>query len=144
MADDEDQRRAEGLGVRPGLVQTVPPANVTASVSHSRVNRALAATVRATVSAAHRLPPRLDGAVTAAGSRAARLLQREQQHRTPLSPAERSALLPAFLDDIALTEELTGMDLSHWRDPGRALARTPLRTDRRFGTAYDSIDEPVR
>ncbi|RKS77914.1 sulfotransferase family protein [Motilibacter peucedani] len=131
------------LGVETGVVTALPSANVTAQVSSSSVNRALAAAVRRASTAAPHLPGPLAGAAAAATGRLARLLQREQQRRTPLTPEERERLIPWFEDDIALFERLTGISVAHWRDPRNGTGREPLAVQRRFGTAFESIDRPT-
>ena len=73
-----------------------------------------------------------------------KLLQREQQTRAPLTADERRVVIPYFVDDIALTERLTGFDLAHWTDSGNGARRSPLAIDAKFGTAYESIDRPAR
>jgi hypothetical protein len=73
---------------------------------------------------------------------ARRHLQREQRQRTLLTPDERAALLPSFLDDIALLESVTGLRLDHWRQP-EADERLPLDVRGRIGTAHTDIDRPL-
>jgi hypothetical protein len=131
------------LGVATGEVSEIPSANVTAQVSSSTVNRALAATVRRAADGAHRLPGPLAGAAGAATGRLAKVLQREQQRRVPLTADERAELIPWFDEDIARFEELTGLPVAHWRDPRNGTGREPLSVERRFGTAYESIDRPT-
>jgi hypothetical protein len=71
-----------------------------------------------------------------------RHLQREQRQRTPLTAAERAALLPVFLHDIALLESATGLRLDHWRALD-AHQRPPLEIRGRIGTAHTDIDRPL-
>lgn len=131
------------LGVQQGVIDAIPTANVTAEVSGSAVNEALAAAVRRGARAGSSLPGPLGRASTRATDALAKVLQREQHTRTPLTADQRAALLPRFSDDTLLLEELTGLDLAHWRDPGNGSTRRPLAVDGRFGTAYQSIDRPV-
>jgi hypothetical protein len=120
------------LGVRPGLVTSVPSANVTAHVSSSWVNRALAATVRSVVSASHRLPPRADAAAGRMAANVARLLQREQRLRAPLRPDERKALLPASSTTSTWQKRSPG-----WicRTGATASAISPVHRFRRAGAS---------
>lgn len=131
------------LGVEPGVVTDVPTANVTAQVSTSRRNGVLASVVRRAWHASHHSPRALQPALSAAATGLSRLLQREQQVRVPLTVEERRALVPHFAEDVALLERLTGMELARWRDPETQVSRRPLPIDRRFGTAYESIDRPL-
>ena len=71
-----------------------------------------------------------------------RHLQREQRQRAPITPAERAALLPSFLDDISLLESVTGLRLDHWRRLD-AHERPPLDIRGRIGTAHTDIDRPL-
>ncbi|GFJ84372.1 hypothetical protein Phou_085520 [Phytohabitans houttuyneae] len=47
------------------------------------------------------------------------LLQRGHGRRIPLKPEDRAALLPAFADDIALLQEVTGQRYDDWLDADR-------------------------
>lgn len=131
------------LGVTPGLVTDIPSANVTAQVSPSRANRTLAAAVRRADGLGSRLPRPLGRTVSASTDRLSRRLQREQQVRAPLTADQRAVVIPYFLEDIELLEQLTGLELAHWRDPRNGAARSTLRTTAKFGTAYESIDSPT-
>ncbi len=123
------------LGVATGLVRAVPVENVTAAAAGSRTDRLLG-----------RVSPLLDRLPGRTGDRAVpavrRRLQREQRQRAPLTPAERTALLPSFLDDIALLESVTGLRLDHWRTLD-AHERPPLDVRGRIGTAHTDIDRPL-
>jgi hypothetical protein len=123
------------LGVDTGLVRSVPAENVTADVSGSRVDR-VAGRVLPVLA---RLPGPIRGRAVPA---VRRHLQREQRLRAPLTPAERSALLPSFLADIALLEAVTGLRLDHWREE-QAHERPPLDVRGRIGTAHSDIDRPL-
>jgi hypothetical protein len=124
------------LGVDTGALGTVPAENVTAAAAQSRVDRV----VSAVLPALDRLPAAVRAPVT---TRARRWLQREQRTRPPLTPQERSKLLPVFDADITLLEKLTGLRLDHWRAE-QAHARPPLEIKGRFGTAHSDIDRPLR
>jgi hypothetical protein len=123
------------LGVDPGRVGAVPAENVTAVPAGSQADRLLGRVLPAL----DRLPAQVRRPVV---SRVRRHLQREQRTRSPLTPAERAALLPSFEADITLLESLTGLQLSHWRQ-AEALARPPLEIRGRIGTAHSDIDRPV-
>lgn len=129
------------LGVQTGVVTQLSAENVTAHASPSLLNGLLSSAVRALPRLTRPLPGRLQ---ELAAAPAARLLQREQRTRTPLTPQERTALLPAFADDIDAVEELTGLQLDHWRDPRNGGDREPLDVRGRFGTAFTSIDRPLQ
>jgi hypothetical protein len=73
-----------------------------------------------------------------------KLLQREQRTRPALTVEERCLLLPHFYEDLAVLERVTGRSFAHWRDPQNSLTRRELQIDGRFGTAFTSIDQPVR
>ena len=127
------------LGVQPGLLTELPAENVTAHVSDSLVNRTLHEVLR-TAGALGALAPEPVRRLSSAT--AVKVLQREQRTRPPLSPDERRMLVPHFLADVGLVEELTGRRLDHWRDD-RPAARRPLEVSRRFGTGFSSIDAPL-
>jgi hypothetical protein len=128
------------LGVDTGVVTDIPAQNVTAAASPSALNDVLGRLLRAAAAAAGHVPDPTRRAVTGPVQR---LLQREQRPRAPLTAAERSALIPAFADDIAHLEALTGLSLDHWRDPRNGVGRRPLTMRGRFGTAHGSIDRPL-
>jgi hypothetical protein len=123
------------LGAGTGVLGEVPAENVTAAAAGSRADRLLG-----------RMLPTLDRLPAAVRDRAVpwvrRRLQREQRTRSPLTPAERAALLPAFEDDITLLEKLTGFGLEHWREL-HATARPPLEIRGRIGTGHTDIDRPL-
>lgn len=123
------------LGVDTGVVATVPAENVTAAPAQSRLDRV----VGSVLPALDRLPAAVRAPVT---TRVRRHLQREQRTRTPLTPAERSELLPFFDSDVTLLESLTGLRLDHWRAE-RAHTRPPLDVRGRFGTAHTDIDRSL-
>jgi Sulfotransferase family len=128
-------RICDFLGIATGVVRSVPAENVTAAAAASRADRLLG-----------RALPLLDRLPGGLGNRAfpavRRHLQREQRQRAPLTPAERAALLPAFLEDIALLESVTGLRLDHWRALD-AHERPPLDVRGRIGIAHTDIDRPL-
>lgn len=123
------------LGVDTGVVGTVPAENVTAAAARSRLDRAIGSVLPAL----DRLPAAVRAPVT---TRVRRHLQREQRTRPPLTPEERSELLPVFDEDITLLEKLTGRRLDHWRAE-QAHTRPPLAIKGRIGTAHSDIDRPL-
>jgi hypothetical protein len=127
------------LGVTPGIVTDVPAANVTVASSQNWPNRMLSTALRFGADTVHWLPTRFREAVSVP---AVRLLQREQQRRSPLQPLERRLLIPRFEADICLVEDLLGTPLPHWRDERYGTERRPLDLTQRFGTGYQSIDRP--
>lgn len=129
------------LGVDTGKLDGLPAENVTTHASSSWLNGLLSHVVRTLPALVRPLPAPVQRWAEAP---AARLLQREQRVRVPLTAEEREALIPRFLDDIPLVEELTGFDLAHWRDPSNGSGRPPLDVQGRFGTAFSSIDRPLR
>lgn len=42
-----------------------------------------------------------------------------------------------------MVEDLTGLDVTRWRDPGNGAIRSRLALRGKFGTAYESIDRPT-
>jgi hypothetical protein len=128
------------LGVAPGHVTDVPAENVTVQSTPSAVNAALSWLIRQGFELGQHLPGPLSELLSAAPLR---VLQREQRARSPLTPAERIALLPEFEDDIRSLESLLQHELPHWRDPRNGTGRRPLQVTGRFGTAYRSIDRPL-
>ena len=123
------------LGIPAGAVNSVPAENVTAAAAGSRADRLLG-----------RVLPMLGRLPGGIRDRAVpvlrRHLQREQRQRAPITPAERAALLPSFLDDIAVLESVTGLHLDHWRRLD-AHERPPLDIRGRIGTAHTDIDRPL-
>jgi hypothetical protein len=123
------------LGVDTGVVGSVPVSNVTAAAAQTHLDR-LVAKVGPVLD---RLPGPVRAPLTA---RVRRRLQREQRTRSPLTPDERSGLLPRYEEDIRLLEKLTGLELGHWRE-AHAHTRPPLDIQGRFGTAHSDIDRPL-
>jgi hypothetical protein len=129
------------LGVRPGVIGAVPAENVTAHVRNSPANRAVAQIMRTGTRVEHLLPEpwwhRIDAFL-------ARHLQREQRTREPLSLDQRAELVPHFVDDVKLLERLTGESFQDWIDPNRSAERPSLPITGPIGTAFGSIDRPLR
>lgn len=128
------------LGVDIGLVTEVSAANVTTHATASLRNRTLSALLRAGAAVERYLP---QAAWHRGEAFLSRQIQTEQRRREPLTAAQRAELVPHFSDDIRLLEDLTGTSFADWR---RAAAPPPseLRPNGRIGTAYNSIDRPLR
>ena len=133
-------RICDFLGVQTGQLSELPAENVTVQASDSWLNQTLRSGVRGVERVGSRLPGPLPRWL---GAPAARLLQREQKPREPLTAEQRVALIADFEDDIRLAERVTGFDLARWRDAGNGTDRQPLDVRGRFGTAYSSIDRPL-
>jgi len=129
------------LGVDTGVLAEVPAENVTTHASDSTRNRVLSAFLRVGSAADHRLP-------TAWWQRAetflSRHLQREQRRREPLTSEQRVELVPHFVEDLELLERLTGQSFSDWLNTTGPDGRSALDTSGKIGTAYNSIDRPIR
>ncbi|HEX6470840.1 MAG TPA: sulfotransferase [Streptosporangiaceae bacterium] len=108
-------RICDFLGVRTGLIDTIPRENVTTHVADSPGARALQRVLRAGAVIGQYAPSSVR-AVTRRPLLA--VLQRERRPRQPLTCEERERLLPYFADDIALLQEVTGNDYSRWLKPG--------------------------
>lgn len=110
------------LGVRTGLLTTIPRENVNRHVvEDSAVNRALRTMLRTGGRVGHRFPVPLR---LAARGPLLTVLHRKTGKRPVTTPAERAALLPHFADDIALLQEVTGERYDDWLAADRH-ARTP-------------------
>jgi hypothetical protein len=129
------------LGVDTGLVRDLPSENVTAHVDEGVVNNLLHRAVQGLGAVDGIAPAPVQ---RAAHSIAVKLLQREQRPRPALTVEERCLLLPHFAEDRLLLEQVTGMSFGRWGDPQNSLTRRALDVHGRFGTAFTSIDRPVR
>ncbi|MET0966030.1 MAG: sulfotransferase [Nakamurella sp.] len=102
---------AEFLGVRPGIVSTIPRSNVSNWVPDTGINRLLQKAIRAGAVAGAHLPPQV---WRQAQRPLLAALHRGNLKRPRLSAAERKTLLPYFEADNALLGRLTGVDYSDW------------------------------
>jgi hypothetical protein len=127
------------LGVETGAVQEIPAENVTTHVTDSPRNRVVSAALRAGSRVGH---GRLRPVWEPVGDWLSRHLQREQNLRRPLRREQREALLPRVAEDVALLQQVTGASFEDWLDGGHAAARSSLRVPGKFGTGYQSIDDP--
>jgi hypothetical protein len=105
-------RVCEFLGVKTGLLQAIPKENVNRHVvEDNTVNRALRGALRTGGRFGHHFPVPVR---LAARGPLLTLLHRKRGNRPVTTPAERAALLPAFADDIALLQDVTGERYDDW------------------------------
>ncbi|OHV73641.1 sulfotransferase [Pseudofrankia sp. BMG5.36] len=108
-------RVCEFLGVRIGLLDAVPSQNVTPFVADTSVNAALRAALRTGGQIGHHFPVPVRQVFRGPLLTA---LRRQKGGRRPLTSTERKAVLPYFVDDIALLEEVTGLRYDDWLTAG--------------------------
>jgi len=108
-------RVCDFLGVRTGLLDVVPSQNVTPFVADTPVNAVLRAALRTGGQVGHHFPVPARRVVR---DPLLAVLQRQRGGRIPLRPAERKAVLPYFVDDIARLEEVTGLSYADWLTAG--------------------------
>jgi hypothetical protein len=107
------------LGVDTGVLSSIPKENVNRHVVEDNgVNRVLRAMLRSGGRFGHRFPVPLR---LAARGPLLTLLHRRRGARPVTTPRERAALLPAFADDIALLQEVTGQRYDDWLSLDRHL-----------------------
>jgi hypothetical protein len=99
------------LGVTTGLIDHVPAENVRPYPATTPFNDALRAVLRLGGTIGHRFPVRTRLAVR---EPLLRLLHRQPGRRPKLTRRQRAAVLPHFVDDIALLERVTGDSYSDW------------------------------
>jgi hypothetical protein len=104
------------LGVETGLVGLVPSENVTPFVADTPVNSVLRATLRTGGRIGHHFPVPVRRVVRGPLLTA---LQRQKGGRPKLTPEQRRAVLPYFVEDIARLEEITGLPYADWLTVGR-------------------------
>ncbi|WP_433179069.1 sulfotransferase family protein [Actinoallomurus sp. CA-150999] len=102
------------LGVRTGVLDSIPRENVTNHVADSPSTRALRQVLRAGARIGGRMP--LPARRLARGPLLA-VLHRERRPRQPLTWDDRRQLIPYFADDIRLLEETTGEGYGDWLKP---------------------------
>ncbi len=138
------ERVCEFLAVDPGLVRSLPAANITADASDSALDELLRRLMRSGSALAYKLPGRTPEAIGRfIGTPTLRLLHRNQKTRRHVTREERRALIPKFADDIALLQGLTGLSFSEWLDPDGSSARLELRGPARIGATFNTIDRPL-
>jgi hypothetical protein len=105
-------RVCEFLGVRTGVLRSIPKENVNRHVvEDNAVNAVLRALLRTGGRFGHRFPVPLR---LAARGPLLTLLHRKRGTRPVTTPAERAALLPLFTGDIALLQDVTGERYDDW------------------------------
>ena len=105
-------RACRFLGLREGLVHTIPRDNSRDFVAPGWRPQLLGPVVRAGARAGAWAPPQvwrrasrpLVGQLSGAGA----------TNRPPLSPEQRARLVPAFADDVELLSRVTGQDFEDW------------------------------
>jgi sulfotransferase family protein len=107
------------LGISQGVVDHIPPANVTTHVPGSLLNRSMTGLLRAGAAVGHLFPARLRAT---ASTPLLRLLHRGKGARPPVTAEQRAELLPYFTDDVALLERETGQDFQDWLRTGAGKA----------------------
>jgi Sulfotransferase domain len=108
-------RVSEFLGVETGLLGAVPPENVTRFVDDTPVNALLRMVLRNGGKIGHHFPVPLR---VAARGPLLRALRRGRGRRPKLTPDQRRAVLPYFVDDIARLEQVTGLPYADWLTVG--------------------------
>lgn len=104
------------LGVRTGVVDHIPAENVTRTVENTRFNAGLRYLLRTGGRFGQHFPVPVRKVFRGP---LLTLLQRGHGRRAPLKPEHRAALMPAFADDIALLQEITGLPYDDWLDADR-------------------------
>ena len=105
-------RVCDFLGVPAGVLREIPRENVNRHVVEDNgVNRVLRGLLRAGGQFGHLFPVPLR---LAARGPILTVLHRKQGPRPVTTPAERAALLPLFVDDIALLQDVTGERYDDW------------------------------
>lgn len=108
-------RACEFLGVATGVVTSIPKDNARSYVAPGWRPRVFGPVVRAGAWAGQFAPPQVWRRVSPLV--VDRLTGSGEAARPHLTPEQRSALLPAFADDIARLASLTGDDYSAWLSP---------------------------
>jgi hypothetical protein len=111
--DEALDRVCAFLGVRTGVIHSVPSENVTPYVSDTPVNAALRTVLRTGGRFGQYFPPPLR---QVARGPLLTALHRRRGPRPRLSPAERAAIVPYFTEDIELLQKVTGESYQDWLD----------------------------
>ena len=116
------------LGVRTGLVATIPRENVRPHVRPAPHNRLLQEVLRGGAAVGHQFPLAVRQAFRAPLLAA---LQRGGSRRPRITPEERARVLPFFVTDIQRLQEVTGDSYSDWLSPDHNTARPAVSAERR-------------
>jgi len=109
-------RICDFLGVKSGVISTVPAENVTTHVPHSLGPRLVQTVLRAGAGVGHLFP---ESARKIARGPLLTWLHATPRSRVPLTPEQRSEVIRYFVDDIVKLSEVTREDYTDWVDPGR-------------------------
>ncbi len=104
-------RVCEFLGVATGHVAQIPPENVRRYVADTRVNAGLRFLLRNGGKIGHRFPVPVRHAFS---TPLLALLHREHGRRPKVTPEQRAALLPRFVEEIELLQEVSGESYADW------------------------------
>ncbi len=114
IVDDPEgtvDRTCEFLGIKPGLVESIPHDNSRTFVEPGPRSAVLGRMLRAGAWAGQFAPPHVWHRVSAP---LIRRLAAGDADRPKLSPAARARLLPYFADDIHLLAQITGESFDDW------------------------------
>jgi Sulfotransferase family len=103
------------LGVATGQLGVVPSENVTPFVADTPVNAVLRTVLRTGGQIGHHFPVPVRRVVR---DPLLSTLQRQKGGRPALTPEQRAAVLPYFVEDIARLEQVTGLPYSDWLTTG--------------------------
>ncbi len=99
------------LGIETGLLEGVPAQNISPYVPDTRVNAVLRSALQFGGRHGHLAPPWLR---PVARGPLLTALHRTSGRRPRLTPGQRAAVLPLFVDDIELLGHVTGESFSDW------------------------------
>lgn len=103
------------LGVSTGQLDVLPSENVTPFVADTPVNAALRTLLRTGGQIGHHFPVPVRKSVRGP---LLTVLQRQKGGRPALTPEQRAAVLPYFVEDIELLEQVTGLSYADWLTAG--------------------------
>jgi hypothetical protein len=99
------------LGVRTGVIDSVPPENVRRYVEDTPANAAVRLLLRTGARFGHHFPPRVR---RAASNPLLALLHRRHGRRPRVTAEQRAALLPHFADEIRKLQMVSGESYADW------------------------------
>jgi hypothetical protein len=109
-------RICDFLGIKSGVIDTVPAENVTTHVPHSIGPRLAQTALRAGAGIGHFFP---EPVRKLARGPLLTWLHATPRTRVPLTPEQRSAVIRYFADDIMTLSEVTRDDYTDWLNPTR-------------------------